>query len=210
MLLQVTVFFIGGWVIFQCVCVCMCMCVLSGFGCVWLFAALWTVGHQVLCPWDSPGENTGVGCHVLLQGIFMTQGSNPHLLRLLHCRWILYHWATGEAPCMCVCGCVYVYTHHIFIIRSSIERHLAGCFRALAIVNSAAVSTGVHVSFELEFSCFLDICPGMGLLDHMVTLVSVFEEAYMLFPIVAAPIYVPINSERGFLSVCSLSSICHL
>ena len=111
---------------------------------------------------------------------------------------------------MCVCGCVYVYTHHIFIIRSSLERHLAGCFRALAIVNSAAVSTGVHVSFELEFSCFLDICPGMGLLDHMVTLVSVFEEAYMLFPIVAAPIYVPINSEGGFLSVCSLSSSCYL
>ena len=31
------------------------------------------------CPWDSPGKNTGVGCHALLQGIFPTQGSNPHL-----------------------------------------------------------------------------------------------------------------------------------
>ena len=30
------------------------------------------------------GENTGVGCHAPLQGIFPTQGSNPHLLRLLH------------------------------------------------------------------------------------------------------------------------------
>ena len=29
-----------------------------------------------LCPWDSPGKNTGVGCHSLLQGIFPTQGSN--------------------------------------------------------------------------------------------------------------------------------------
>ena len=37
---------------------------------------------------------TGVGCHALLQGIFLTQGSNPGLL---HCR-ILYCWATGEAP----------------------------------------------------------------------------------------------------------------
>ena len=36
---------------------------------------------------DSPGKNTGVGCHALLQGIFPTQGSN---LRLLHCRRILY------------------------------------------------------------------------------------------------------------------------
>ena len=32
------------------------------------------------CLWDSPGKNTGVGCHFLLQRIFPTQGSNPHLL----------------------------------------------------------------------------------------------------------------------------------
>ena len=38
-----------------------------------------------VCPWDSPGKNTGVGCLVLLQGIFPTQGLNPCLLRLL--RW---------------------------------------------------------------------------------------------------------------------------
>ena len=41
-----------------------------------------------LCSWNFPGKNTGVGCHYLLQGIFQTQGSNPHLL---HCRQILYH-----------------------------------------------------------------------------------------------------------------------
>ena len=33
---------------------------------------------------DSPGKNTGMGCHALLQGIFLTQVSNPHLLCLLH------------------------------------------------------------------------------------------------------------------------------
>ena len=33
-----------------------------------------------LCPWDFPGKNTGVGCQFLLQDIFPTQGSNPHLL----------------------------------------------------------------------------------------------------------------------------------
>ena len=32
----------------------------------------------------SPGKNTGVGCHFLLQGIFLTQGSSPHLLHFLH------------------------------------------------------------------------------------------------------------------------------
>ena len=41
--------------------------------------------------------NTGVGCHFLLQRIFLTQGSNLHLLHRLHCRWILYCW-TREAP----------------------------------------------------------------------------------------------------------------
>ena len=40
-----------------------------------------------------PRQNTGVGCHALLQGIFPTQGSNPHFLCLLQCKC----WATGEA-----------------------------------------------------------------------------------------------------------------
>ena len=45
-------------------------------------------------PWDSLGKSTRVGGHVLLQGVFPTQGSNPGLL---HCWQILYHWATKEA-----------------------------------------------------------------------------------------------------------------
>ena len=44
---------------------------------------------------DSPGKNTGVGCHALLQGIFPTQASNPGLP---HCRWILYHLSHQESP----------------------------------------------------------------------------------------------------------------
>ena len=43
---------------------------------------------------DSPGKNTGVGYHALLQGIFPTQGSNPGLL---NCRQTLWAWATREA-----------------------------------------------------------------------------------------------------------------
>ena len=35
---------------------------------------------RLLCPWNFPDQNTGVGCHALLQGIFLTQGSNPGLL----------------------------------------------------------------------------------------------------------------------------------
>ena len=41
-----------------------------------------------LCPWDFPGNSTGVDCHFLLQGIFLTQGSNRGLPR---CRQMLYH-----------------------------------------------------------------------------------------------------------------------
>ena len=39
---------------------------------------------SLICPWDSPGKNAGVGCHFLLQGIFPTQGLNLCLLHLLH------------------------------------------------------------------------------------------------------------------------------
>ena len=56
----------------------------SHFSHVWLFATRWTVAPRLLCPWDSPGRKTGIGWHFLLQGIFLTQGSNPHLLYLLH------------------------------------------------------------------------------------------------------------------------------
>ena len=41
---------------------------LSHLGRVWLFESLWTVACQVLCPWDSSGKNTGVGCHAFLRG----------------------------------------------------------------------------------------------------------------------------------------------
>ena len=51
---------------------------------------------KLLCPWDSPGKNTGVGCHALLQVNFPTQKSNPNVLCLLHCRWVLHHWVTWK------------------------------------------------------------------------------------------------------------------
>ena len=50
---------------------------------------------RLLCPWNSPGKNTGVGCHFLLQGIFLTWGSNPGLL---HCRQILYQLSHKGSP----------------------------------------------------------------------------------------------------------------
>ena len=83
-------------------------CVLSRFSRVWLFMTYGPQPTRLFSPWDSPVKNTGVGCHALLQGIFLTQGSNLHLL---HCRWILYFWATGEAP-YTVGGNVNWYSHN--------------------------------------------------------------------------------------------------
>ena len=60
------------------------VCLLSSFSCAWLFATLWIVAHQSPHPRDSPGRNTGGGCHTLLQGIFPTQGLNLCLLHFLH------------------------------------------------------------------------------------------------------------------------------
>ena len=67
--------------------ICVCAKSLSR---VQLFA---TVDYptRLHCPWDSPGKNTGAGCHALLQGIFLNQDSNPHLLHLLP-------WQVGSLP----------------------------------------------------------------------------------------------------------------
>ena len=63
-----------------------------------------------------------------------------------------------------------IYMCHVFFIRSSIDGPLV-CFHVLAIANSAAVNTGVYVSFWIMF--FSGICLGVGLLGHMVVLFSV-------------------------------------
>ena len=63
----------------------LCACVLSRFSSVRLFVTLWTAAHRVpLSMGFSRQDLPGVGCHALLQGIFLTQGWNLHLLCLLH------------------------------------------------------------------------------------------------------------------------------
>ena len=63
---------------------------------MWIIAE-WFM-YRFLCPWDFAGKSTGMGCHFLLQGIFLTQGSNRCLL---HCRGILSHWATRKVS-LCI------------------------------------------------------------------------------------------------------------
>ena len=57
---------------------------------------------KLLCPWDFPGKNTGLGYHALLQGIFPTQGSHPHLLFKSLVKWFvgfLVGSASKESAC---------------------------------------------------------------------------------------------------------------
>ena len=71
------------------------ICVAKHFHCspetitTFLISHVHANSHWLLCPRDSPGKNTGVGCHSLLQGTFPTQGSNPHLS-------VLMHWPVGS------------------------------------------------------------------------------------------------------------------
>ena len=70
------------------ICVCVCVCEVTEMwmeemrlGVVFFFKQKFYEESVII--WNSPGKNTGVGCHFLLQGIFLTQGSNPGLP---HCR----------------------------------------------------------------------------------------------------------------------------
>ena len=60
---------------------------------------------RLLCPQDSLGKNTGVGCHFLLEGIFPTQGSNPGPL---HCRQIPY-WLSYQGSYQKTLGILYIF-----------------------------------------------------------------------------------------------------
>ena len=80
---------------------CMCredlpVCVLRHYSRVQLFVTLWTVVCQAPLYKGFFGQEYWSGLPFLSPRIFLTQGSNSSLLQLLYCRWILYHWATGE------------------------------------------------------------------------------------------------------------------
>ena len=109
------------------------------------------------------------------------------------------HTHTRACTYVCVCMC------NIFCLLMGM-----GCLHVLAIVNSAVMNIGVCVSFKLEFSFFLDICPGVRSLNHMVTLCLAFLGTSLLFFIVAVLNYFPTNSVEGFPFLHNLSSIYYL
>ena len=76
---------------------------------------------SLLCSWDFQARILGVGCHFLLQGIFLTQGSTPRFLCLLSCRQILYplsHQGSPASSRLSKTGReahIWMHTMHIFV-----------------------------------------------------------------------------------------------
>ena len=79
--------------IMACACAHWLACVLNH---VWHFATPWTVACQASLPMEFSRQNTGVGCHFLLQGNLLIQGLNPSLCISCIGSWILHHCAAWE------------------------------------------------------------------------------------------------------------------
>jgi len=103
-----------------------------------------------------------------------------------------------------------VYMYILYLLYPFIYHWTSCGSHVLAIVNTATVNFGVHVSF-LIIVFFPDICLGEGLLDYMVALlIYFFLRNLHTVSVVATPIYIPTNSVRGFSFFHTPSSIYYL
>ena len=82
---------------------------------------------RLLYPWDSPGRNTGMGYHALLWGIFLTQGSNPSLLCLLH-------WPNSFFPVVVIIIRLHYLIIGLIINFIQIYNHVSSIFQIFLII----------------------------------------------------------------------------
>ena len=109
------------------------------------FVTPWTVAPpRLLCPWDFPGKNTGIGCHFLLQGFFLTQGSN----QCLHICCIEGRFFTTEPPGKLI---------FVFLCLISLSMNISQV--ALVVKNPLADSGDVR---EVDLIPGSGRCPGGG------------------------------------------------
>ena len=118
-----------------CVCVCVCVCLVTSV----MLDSLRPHGLQptrFLCSWDSPGKNSGVGCHALLQKSFLTQGSNWHLLHLpALAGWFFTTSSTWEAPGIALLLLETIQTEFLKLLLW--ETQLQCCFHTIKATNKA-------------------------------------------------------------------------
>ena len=86
-----------------------------------------------LCPWNSPGNNTGASHHSLLQEIFPTQGSNPHV-------WHLLHLQVDSLPLS------HLWSPHIFVYLFFNGGQLVYNIKLVSAIHQHESAVGVHVS----------------------------------------------------------------
>ena len=110
---------------------------------------------RLLCSWDSPGRNTGVGCHTLLQGIFLTQGSNLCLLCLLHWQVDSLPLSHVESPMpilyILYLSSVYLYTSYSAI---TLNHYIYSTLYMLSrsVVSSSLRPHGLYVAHQAPVS----------------------------------------------------------
>ena len=129
-----------------------------------VFDSLWP--HGLHGPWNSPGQNTGVGSLSLLQGIFPTQGPNTGLP---HCRQIPYQ-LSHKRNCekIYICMCVYIYIHiYIYIIMTDSCCCMAETNTTLSIKNLIKI-----IMKKIAPLVFSSICP-----------VVIFQASWVAYPI---------------------------
>ena len=177
--------------------------------------SLWPHGllpTRLLCPWDSPGKNTGVGCHFLLQGVFLTQGSNPGLPHcskhftiwtILHIRWTKY-WSNSFSVSPSNEYSRLISFRIVWLDLLAVQRTLKNLLQHHNFLQCSAffmvqlshpyMTTQKNYSFD-----YMDLCKVMSLLFNMLS------KFLSLHPLITTQLYWLKTHKTAFLSYLSHS-----